>query len=30
LAEDGAFMTNKAREFHRLPELAVEAWTIEG
>jgi len=30
LAEDSVVITNKAREFHRVPGLAVEAWTIEG
>jgi tRNA(fMet)-specific endonuclease VapC len=30
LAEDSVIITNKGREFHRMPGLAVEAWTIEG
>ena len=30
LAEDSVVITNNAREFHRVPGLAVEAWTIEG
>ena len=30
LAEDSVVITNNAREFHRAPGLAVEAWTIEG
>ena len=30
LAEDSVVITNNARKFHRVPGLAVEAWTIEG
>jgi len=29
LPEDSVVITNRAREFHRVPGLAVEAWTIE-
>ena len=29
LAEDSAIITNNAREFHRVPGLAVEEWAIE-
>lgn len=29
LAEDSVIITNNAREFHRVPSLAVEEWTIE-
>lgn len=28
LAEDSVLITNNAREFHRVPGLAVEAWTL--
>lgn len=28
LAEDSVVITNNAREFHRVPGLAVEAWTL--
>ena len=28
LAEDSALVTNNAREFHRVPGLAVEEWAI--
>lgn len=28
LAEDSAIITNNAREFHRVPGLAVEEWAI--
>lgn len=28
LAEDSAVITNNAREFHRVPGLAVEEWTL--
>ena len=30
LAEDSVVITNNAREFHRVPGLAVEAWMLEG
>ena len=30
LAEDSVLITNNAREFHRVPGLAVEAWTKAG
>lgn len=30
LVEDSVVITKNAREFHRVPGLAVEAWTIEG
>ena len=29
MAEDSAIITNNAREFHRVPGLAVEEWAIE-
>jgi tRNA(fMet)-specific endonuclease VapC len=29
MAEDSVVITNNAREFHRVPSLAVEEWTIE-
>jgi tRNA(fMet)-specific endonuclease VapC len=29
LAEDSAIITNNAREFHRVPGLAVQEWAIE-
>lgn len=29
LAEDSVVITNNAREFHRVPGLAVEEWTLE-
>ncbi len=29
LAEDSVVITNNAREFHRVPGLAVEEWAIE-
>lgn len=29
LAEDSVLITNNAREFHRVPGLAVEEWAIE-
>ena len=29
LAEDSAIITNNAREFHRVPGLAVQEWSIE-
>lgn len=29
MAEDSVVITNNAREFHRVPRLAVEEWTIE-
>jgi tRNA(fMet)-specific endonuclease VapC len=29
LAEDSVIVTNNAREFHRVPGLAVEAWTLD-
>ena len=29
LAEDSAVITNNAREFHRVPGLAVQEWAIE-
>lgn len=29
LAEDSAIVTNNAREFHRVPGLAVQEWAIE-
>ena len=28
LAEDSVIITNNAREFHRVPGLAVEEWTV--
>ena len=28
VAEDSALITNNAREFHRVPGLAVEEWTL--
>jgi len=28
LAEDAVLVTNNAREFHRVPGLAVEEWTL--
>jgi tRNA(fMet)-specific endonuclease VapC len=28
LAEDSVVITNNVREFHRVPGLAVEAWTL--
>ena len=28
LAEDSVVITNNAREFHRVPGLAVEEWTL--
>jgi tRNA(fMet)-specific endonuclease VapC len=28
LAEDAVLVTNNAREFHRVPGLAVEAWAL--
>jgi tRNA(fMet)-specific endonuclease VapC len=28
IAEDSALITNNAREFHRVPGLAVEEWTL--
>ena len=30
LAEDSVLITNNAREFHRVPGLAVEEWAIPG
>jgi len=29
MAEDSVVITNNAREFHRVPRLAVEEWAIE-
>jgi len=29
LAEDSVLITNNAREFHRVPGLAVEEWALE-
>lgn len=29
MAEDSVIITNNAREFHRVPGLAVEEWAIE-
>lgn len=29
MAEDSAIITNNAREFHRVPGLAVQEWAIE-
>ena len=29
LAEDSVVVTNHAREFHRVPGLAVEEWTLD-
>jgi tRNA(fMet)-specific endonuclease VapC len=29
LAEDSVVITNKAREFHRVPGLALEEWAIQ-
>ena len=29
MAEDSAIITNNAREFHRVPGLAVEEWAID-
>ena len=29
MAEDSVVVTNNAREFHRVPGLAVEQWTID-
>lgn len=29
IAEDSVLITNNAREFHRVPGLAVEEWTLE-
>jgi tRNA(fMet)-specific endonuclease VapC len=29
LAEDSVLITNNTREFHRVPGLAVEAWSME-
>lgn len=29
MAEDSVLITNNAREFHRVPGLAVEEWAIE-
>ncbi len=29
LAEDSVVVTNNAREFHRVPGLAVEEWTLD-
>jgi tRNA(fMet)-specific endonuclease VapC len=29
LAEDSVVITGNAREFERVPGLAVEAWTVE-
>lgn len=29
LAEDSAIITNNAREFHRIPGLALQEWAIE-
>jgi len=29
LAEDSVLITNNAREFHRVPGLAVEEWSME-
>lgn len=29
LAEDSVIVTSNAREFHRVPGLAVEAWTVD-
>lgn len=29
IAEDSVLVTNNAREFHRVPSLAVEEWTLE-
>jgi len=29
IAEDSVLVTNNAREFHRVPGLAVEEWTLE-
>ena len=29
MAEDSVVVTNNAREFHRVPSLAVEQWTID-
>lgn len=29
LAEDSVLITNNASEFHRVPGLAVEAWTLD-
>ena len=28
LAEDSVVITNNAREFHRIPGIAVEEWTL--
>jgi tRNA(fMet)-specific endonuclease VapC len=30
LAEDSVVVTNNAREFHRIPGLAVEEWSLDG
>ena len=30
LAEDSVIITNNAREFHRVPCLAVEEWAVQG
>lgn len=29
IAEDSVLITNNAREFHRVPGLAVEEWTLD-
>jgi tRNA(fMet)-specific endonuclease VapC len=29
LAEDSVLITNNAREFHRVPGLAVEEWAMD-
>jgi tRNA(fMet)-specific endonuclease VapC len=29
LAEDSVVITNNAREFHRVPGLAVEEWALD-
>jgi tRNA(fMet)-specific endonuclease VapC len=29
LAEDSVVITNNAREFHRVPGLALEEWAIQ-